>query len=248
MTDHRFFVDPDHIRGDRVNFSPEQAHQLDRVLRLRAGDRVVVLDGRGTEYDVALAEVTRRTARGTIEARREATGEPATTLVLYQSLLRRDKFEWVLQKGTEVGVAVFVPVITRRSLVRDAGKVTADREARWTRILTEAAEQAGRGRVPALHSPMAFSDAVAEATAREGSALLAHGDAAGLRLGHALTTEGISTVSLFIGPEGGYEPDEVAEAGAAGIQPVTLGPRVLRTETAAVVAAALVFHELGQMG
>ncbi len=189
MSGHRFFVNPDHIRGDRVQFSPEQAHQLDRVLRLGAGDRVVVLDGRGAAYEVELAEVTRRKARGEIRDRREATGEPATTLVLYQSLLQRDKFEWVLQKGTEVGVAAFVPVITRRSLVRDAAKVTAEREARWTRILTEAAEQAGRGRVPELRPPLGFSEAVAEAAAREGPALLAYEDAAGLGLAQALATD-----------------------------------------------------------
>lgn len=249
MTAHRFFVDPDQIRGDRVRFSPEQAHQLDRVLRLRAGDTVVALDGRGAAYDVTLTELSRRTASGTITGRRAANGEPDTTLILYQSLLRRDKFEWVLQKGTEVGVAVFVPVITRRSLVRDADKVTAERTERWTRILTEAAEQAGRGRVPDLQPPLPFADAVAEAVAGDGVALLASEDATGYGIPGALNPfRDLSRISLFIGPEGGFEPDEVDEAGSKGINIVTLGPRILRTETAAVVAAALVLHELGQMG
>jgi 16S rRNA (uracil1498-N3)-methyltransferase len=245
---HRFFVDPGQIGGRSIRFDADQSHQIARVLRLRPGDRVIVLDGRGRQHRVALREVTAPLVTGQIESAQEATGEPAARLTLYQSLLKRDKFEWVLQKGTEVGVAVFVPVITRRSLPRETDDVSPERLARWNRIIKEAAEQAGRGLLPELRRPLGFEAALAETAALD-VALLAHEGEGDGTIGGALRPgQGAAEVGLFIGPEGGFDPVEVDEARAAGLAIVTLGPRVLRTETAAVVAAALALNALGEMG
>ena len=246
-TAHHFFVNPEQLTGRRVYFDADQAHQMRRVLRLRPGDRVLALDGRQWQYDVTLEEVGNARAVGLWGERTAASGEPAIRLTLYQSLLRREKFEWVLQKGTEVGVAAFVPVITRRSLVRDAEDVTPEKLARWRRVIKEAAEQSGRGLLPDLSPPVPFTAALAAAAGQP--ALIAWEGERDVNLRAALDArQNGSAVGLFVGPEGGYEPEEIAAARRAGVAPITLGRRVLRTETAAVVGVALVLYELGEMG
>ncbi len=247
---HRFFISRDQLHGLVVRFDDVQAHQMRRVLRLRPGDRVVALDGVGLQYEVALEEVTNSRVTGLVAAQAPAAGEPRARLTLFQSLLQRDKFEWVLQKGTEIGVAEFVPVITRRSLVRDADDVGEHKLERWRRIIREAAEQSGRGRLPALRTPAPFEFAAAEARAYERALIAWEGErrrTVGDCLDGARDAD-VAHVALYIGPEGGYEAAEVQEAEAFGARAVTLGPRVLRTETAAIVGAALVLHELGEMG
>jgi 16S rRNA (uracil1498-N3)-methyltransferase len=245
---HRFFIDPQQIAGPRVRFDDDQAHQMRRVLRLRPGDRVLALDGRGRQYEVVLEEVTNARVAGKVTATAEAAGEPDARLTLFQSLLRREKFEWVLQKGTEIGVAHFAPVITRRSLVRDAEDVTPEKLERWRRIIKEAAEQSGRGRLPQLHAPVTFEDALRELIDYAKVVLLWERAESG---GMSAALAGLPpapTVALFIGPEGGYDEHEVAQARAAGAAVASLGPRILRTETAAIVAATLALHFLGEMG
>lgn len=240
---HRFFISPEQIAGHHVHFRADQARQLRDVLRLRPGDAVAVLDDTGQVYRVRLEHLSRERTDGVIESRGAAGGEPAAQLTLYQSLLKREKFEWVLQKGTELGVARFAPVISRRGLVREAG----DKLDRWRRIIAEAAEQSGRGRLPELRRPVALEDALRDAPAY--ARALIPWEAAedgGIRAALA----GLPTapaVALFIGPEGGFDPAEIERARAAGVLPITLGPRILRTETAALVAVALALHELGEM-
>jgi 16S rRNA (uracil1498-N3)-methyltransferase len=244
---HRFFIDPHQIAGPNVRFDDDQAHQMRRVLRLRPGDRVLALDGRGRQHEVALEEVTNARVTGKVKATTEAAGEPAARLTLFQSLLRREKFEWVLQKGTEIGVTRFTPVITRRSLVRDADDVTPEKMERWRRITKEAAEQSERGRLPELGAPITFEAALGQAKDYTKAIFLWE------RAGHGGLTNALAglppapAVALFIGPEGGYEDAEVEQARAAGAAVVSLGPRILRTETAAIVAATLALGALGEM-
>ena len=244
---HRFFITPDQLRGLIVQFDDEQAHQMRRVLRLRPGARVLALDGEGLQYEVQLEEVTNSRVTGLVATKTPATGEPRVRLTLFQSLLQRDKFEWVLQKGTEIGVAAFVPVITRRSLVRE-GVVGENKLERWRGKTREAAEQAGRGVLPSLIGPIPF-DAAAPETLINERALIAWEGEPQRTVRDVLGGMGdVTNVALFIGPEGGYEAAEIEEAQWYGAIPVTLGRRILRTETAAVVGAALVLYELGEMG
>ncbi len=242
---HRFFVDPQQI-GARVWFDEEQARQMRRVLRLRPGDPVLALDGRGQQYEVVLHEVSGARVTGQVVAQAEATGEPAARLTLFQSLLRREKFEWVLQKGTELGVAAFAPVTTRRSLVRGED-VSPDKLTRWRRIVKEAAEQSGRGRLPEVRPPLPFEDVLEQLNGYT-KAILLWEEATGAGIAPALAgLPPAPAVALFVGPEGGYEPAEVDQARAAGAAIATLGPRILRTETAAVAAVTLALHALGEM-
>jgi 16S rRNA (uracil1498-N3)-methyltransferase len=245
---HRFFISPDQVIGSIVHFDADQSRQISRVLRLRPGDRVVVLDGAGLEFEVALDSTIQSRATGSIADRRPAGGEPVVRLTLYQSLLKREKFEWVLQKGTEIGVARFVPVITSRSLIRDPVDSKPEKLNRWRRIIREAAEQSGRGRLPQLLTTEPFSNAAAGASCHD-CAIIAWEGAVGETVRSVLKQNDTALdVGLFIGPEGGFEPNEIDEAMSHHIFPVTLGPRILRTETAAVVATALILHELGETG
>lgn len=245
---HRFFVSPQQIRQLIVRFDDDQAHQIRRVLRLRVGDRVLVLDGEGRQYEVLLEEVTNARVAGLVASQAVATGEPVARLTLFQSMLKREKFEWVLQKGTEIGVDTFAPVITRRSLVRDTEDVKPEKFARWQRIIKEAAEQSGRGLLPRLLTPIPFAVASAEALAFDRALIAWEGDAQTSIRDALAGINRTEAVALYIGPEGGFEPGEVAEAVEMGAVPVTLGRRILRTETAAVVGAALALHELGELG
>ncbi len=239
---HRFFVQPEQIRGDDVTVVGDQARQMARVLRLGRDDDIIVLDGLGQEYSVTLTAVSAERVTGRVQRVQPAAGEPNVALTLYQALLKRDKFEWVLQKATEVGVVRIVPVVTQRTLVQDT-RLKANKVARWQKILMEAAEQSRRGVVPTLAEPLAWKEALADASAAD-LTLIAweEGD---LPLKQVLiSAEAPHSVALLIGPEGGFSAEEAQQVAASGGQIVSLGARILRTETAAVVASALVLHEL----
>lgn len=237
---HRFFIPPEDIFEAHITMSGEQAHQVSRVLRLKAGDQIEVLDNAGWEYEVRLMAVSRYQVTGSIIERREAQGEPAVHLSLYMSLLKRDKFEWVLQKGTEVGVSRFVPLVTQRSLVQDID-IKQSKFDRWQKIIQEAAEQSRRGRIPVLGQPIRFAAAMAEVNTAV--ALIPWEEATEMIIRQALAGKAPESIALFIGPEGGFTAEEVRQAADKGIVAVTLGKRILRAETAAVVAAALTLAE-----
>lgn len=248
---HRFFLPPDALQGrERATLSGELAHQVARVLRLRPGDHVTLLDDTGLAYEAELELVTPRQATARLLRAFAPDTEPRTRLILYQALPRADRMDFVLQKNTELGVAAFAPLVAERCAARDA-QPGPQRLARWRRIIQEAAEQAGRARLPALLPVQPLSAALAALSAAslpaQALALLgAHeGPAPSLRaLLEPLPAPKPSTVCVFIGPEGGFSPQEVAQAQAAGARPFTLGPRILRTETAGLVACAAILYAL----
>jgi 16S rRNA (uracil1498-N3)-methyltransferase len=239
---NRFFVPPGAFGAPGAVDLDACAHQLHAVLRLKAGARVVLLDGSGDECIAELTEVGARHAAGRVLERRACAAEPRLRLSLFQCTLKADRFEWVLQKGTELGVARFVPVISRRSVVRPA-QALLPKYARWQAIVREAAEQSGRGCLPEIAPPLEW-DAVA--AAGEGRRLLAWEQAGGAGLGVPQAAE--CPVSLLIGPEGGLEACEVEAAQAAGWQVVTLGRRILRAETAAIAGIASLMAAAGELG
>jgi len=244
---HRFFLTAA-CDGEELLFPQETAHQIARVLRLRSGERVIVLDGAGGECEVELLQVGNPTS-GRVIARRPAGGEPHLRLTLYLCLTQREKFEWMLQKCTEVGAAAFVPVISSRCLVQSAADVSA-KGSRWQRILQEAAEQSGRGCIPAL-APAVRLEAALHQVAQAGAAALIPWEgehSLDVRTALGRMPRPLAELAVLIGPEGGFATEEVAAAARAGFQAVTLGARILRMETAAVVTTALALYELGEMG
>lgn len=246
----RFFVPPPALDGDDVTLEGALAHRLVRVLRLRAGDEAVLFDGRGGEALARIESAGERRVRASIIARRDGTPEPTVRVHLYQSITKGERFDWLIEKGTEIGAARFVPLLTARAVVRTAAG--GQRAERWQRIVTEAAEQCERTVVPDVDEPMAFDAALASAP---GLLLLPYEEAPAATPGiaEALAANidalfAAGEVSIFIGPEGGYEPAEVEQATVAGATVVTMGGRVLRSETAGLVALTLVMQATGQLG
>lgn len=242
---NRFFIPIECIHADSVRFPADAGHQITRVLRLKPGEHVMVMDGSGDEIEVNLTDVSPEATCGSILSRRTAPGEPQAKVTLYLGLTQREKFEWMLQKCTEVGAAAFVPMITTRSLVQDAAEAARKLE-RWQKIVQEAAEQSGRGRVPVVHAPVKFSATIQDQKQYD-AGLFAWEEEHALMITTALAQsvhQGRMKVAVWIGPEGGFTVQEASSAQQAGIQAVTLGPRILRMETAAVAATVLVIHQL----
>lgn len=242
MSTHRFFLPGSEITpGQTVDLSP-LARQMARVLRLQPDATIHVLDNRGGLFAVRIDTLSDRDATGTVLAQLPTHTEPATHLTLYQCSLKADKFEWVLQKGTELGVARFVPVISARSVVRPAAALLKKYD-RWQAIIREAAEQSGRARLPELHPPLPLADAVNHAV---GARYMPWEEAtvSAPALGPLVTGHRPDAVALLIGPEGGIAPEEADAAQAGGWQPVSLGPRILRAETAALAAVVTILERL----
>jgi 16S rRNA (uracil1498-N3)-methyltransferase len=244
---HRFFIPRQWIDQDKVVIKGEQVHQIRNVLRMTRGDRILVLDSSGWQYEVELRYVDRQQVQGVVLERSLSLSEPRTEITLYQALLKGEKFEFILQKGTELGIASFVPMVCERCVAGLAKDVGDKKLNRWQRIIAEAAEQSRRGKLPLLKPVLPFDRACQSAT---GFSLLAwEGEQAlGLRAAlRAQMTRDTSSVNLFIGPEGGFSPAEVEFARARGVLPITLGSRVLRAETAGLVAATAVLYECGDL-
>ena len=246
---HRFFVAPECIQGVQARVDGPVARQVAQVLRLRTGERVVLLDNSGSEYVVALQRISPSRLEGEVLEKREGLGSPRVLLTLYQGVLKGDKLEMVLQKGTEIGISAFVPVLCRRTVPRASTGWADAKYPRWHRILTEAAEQSGRARIPMLEPLVSLGEALAEAT---GVRLMAwEGETEeGFRETLLEHIERIKEdgLSFFVGPEGGFDPEEVEEARIAGVVPVSLGRRVLRGETAGLAMAAAVMYQVGELG
>lgn len=242
---HHFFVQPAAIKSGKVKFNAETSRQMGRVLRLKPGEKVIVLDNSGEEREVRLEVVSAQLCEGVVTETRNAGGEPSVRITLYLGLTQREKFEWVLQKCTEVGVAAFVPVVTSRSLVQDIR--TVQRKAnRWQAIIREAAEQCGRGILPVLKEPLLYSQAL-DAMRLHDLSLVAWEEEKSAGLRQLLRKAKPGSVGILIGPEGGLTQEEAAQAAQSGVACISLGERILRMETAAVVAAALILHDLGEM-
>ncbi|MGQ9598128.1 MAG: RsmE family RNA methyltransferase [Anaerolineae bacterium] len=255
MTPHRFFIPSDWIQGDQVMVTGPQAHQMIHVLRLRPGDEVIVLDNSGWEIRTRLVELDRDTVKGEVLQRQLASSEPRTKISLYQGVLKSKKFELILQKGTELGLVEFVPVIAERCVVSDLDAVEK-KYPRWESIIQEAAEQCGRGRKPVLRPALLFLQACERAKQSRALSLIPwEGERrTHLRqlLRHAPSERRTSwppfSIKLLSGPAGGCAPAEVIIARNSGLVPVSLGPRILRAETAGLVAATAILYELGDLG
>ncbi len=258
---HRFFVPAMSIEGDSITLRGSVVHQLRHVLRLQANDEIIVLDDSGWEYRVRLQEIGNIEVRGSVEQKTLSRSEPRTKITLYQSLLKARNLDLVLQKCTEIGVVEFVPVVAERCVISSVDDVSQLKLRRWQTIILEAAEQSHRGRLPRLNAPMLFPQACERARHAD-LALLPWEEERATQMKSVLAESANPvpgsernasaarkpfSVSVFIGPEGGLTRREIDQARQYGIIPVSLGPRILRAETAAIVASALVLYHLDDL-
>ena len=254
---YRFFVEPETLQSEPVVLAGQQAHRIGRVLRMQPGDHVLLLDNSGWAYEVELTRFEREQVEGRVVRKTLAKGEPRAKITLYQAMLKGHSFEEVLQKGTEIGIVEFVPLLCERCVVGSLMGVEERRRQRWERIVRGAAEQSRRGRLPGL-APVTMWPLACQRARRTDLSLLPWEGATGPSLRQALTGqqpagEGAGhpsrpySISLFIGPEGGLTAEEVQVAQNCGVQVVSLGPRILRAETAGLVAAAAILYALGDL-
>lgn len=232
-----------------ITLPKELAHQIRDVLRLDIGEELVLLDNSGDEVLGRVAKMSRAGVEVELVERRSGKKESGIRVVLCQGLLKSSRFEWILEKGTELGVTVFAPTLCRRSTagLEDAGPTKIQR---WRRIIQEATEQCGRSRLPELLPIRPLQHALDDIPSGA-LALIPWEEEHGISLKEALTAfketmrhDQEVTVVVFIGPEGGLMADEVKLAQRHGVQVVTLGPRILRAETAALATVANVMYEL----
>lgn len=248
---YRFFLPRSSFSGSEVcTGSQDLIHHLRDVLRLRPGDVIVFLDNSGWEYETVLVTVAADHIHGEVRQRRLCANEPRTKVTLYQSVLKGERLEWVLQKGTELGVSAFVPILSERCIVQNANEFSSRKTQRWEKILQAAAEQSRRGRIPPLQPIMLFA-AACEHVQRSGGLALLPWEGGGVPIRQALQKAGREhppfSVAVFIGPEGGFSPAEAQLAHDYGLVVVSLGPRILRSETAGITAAALVLYQYGDL-
>jgi 16S rRNA (uracil1498-N3)-methyltransferase len=241
-----FFAEPDDLESDRLTIEGEDARHLAVVRRACPGDLVRISDGRGTIVEARLTSVAPGAVGAEVLAR-TLTPAPRPSVVVHQGLAKGDKVDGVIRHLVEMGVDGIVVFEAGRSVARWDPARQAAAARRWATIAREAAKQSHRAWLPALSGPLAVGGAAAEG---RGLGLVAH-PAARSRLRDVLAEQGPAvpeSVWVVVGPEGGLSGEEVAAFAAAGAVPVSLGPQILRTETASVVAAALVLEHFARLG
>ncbi|HIV18190.1 MAG TPA: 16S rRNA (uracil(1498)-N(3))-methyltransferase [Candidatus Merdivicinus intestinigallinarum] len=235
----RFFVPP--ISGDRALISGEDAAHITKSLRLRPGEKITLCDGSGMDYAGRVLAVG-DPVEVEILSRSPSIAEPKCRLTLFQALPKGDKMEFIIQKSVELGAAEIIPVLTSRCVSRPDAKSMAKKLERYRKIAAEAAKQCGRGIIPQVGELMTLEQA---AKALPEKSLVFY-EGGGKRLAE-LVSPGDESWGIFVGSEGGFSPEEIALLESHGVCPATLGPRILRCETAPLCGLSVMLNLLGEM-
>ena len=240
----RFFVDRSQVQGEEIVIQGNDVNHIKNVLRMRPGDELSLSDGEGVDYFCKISSIERDEVRVNIENSWNSYVELPVKLYLFQGLPKGDKMELIIQKAVELGVYEIIPVRTKRAIVKLDDKKESKKIARWQQIAEGGAKQSGRGLIPEVKSVMNFAEALKYAASLD-AALIPYEKAEGIEktreVVHGL--KGKKSVAVFIGPEGGFDETEIEAAMSAGVCPVTLGRRILRTETAGLTMLSILMFE-----
>ena len=252
----RLFLPPEALTSKEISITGDDARHLALVLRAEAGDPVTILDGRGYSYECRLLTVHKKEVRAEIIAQAPYSAESPVSITLAQGIPKGSKIDLILQKATELGVNRIIPLKSERSQVRSTGK--ADR---WRKIARSASQQSGREKIPEIDEPVDFKEFIngislhSPPLSKEGKGGFTHAgiilseDEKERNLKKILNGfQGTSGITLLIGPEGGFSNNEVSTAIQKGFVSASLGPRILRTETAPISAISIIQYELGDIG
>ena len=253
---HRFFVMPNQVNltSREIVIHDEDVKHISKVLRLKEKDIVEVCDGENNEYICSIESIHKNEVVLSIEEDRKSTQEASIEIVLYQGVPKGAKMDLIIQKTTELGIKEIIPVMMERTVVQfDSPKDAVKKVERWQKIAEEAAKQSKRGMIPKIHLPMRFKEAIEDSGKNPLNIMpYENEENSGFKnIIRNLSKEdqaSIKRIGIWIGPEGGFEESEVAKAIENDIHPVTLGPRILRTETAGFTMLSLVMYELGDLG
>ena len=241
----KFFVSPDAVRGSFLTLDGENAAHA-KVLRLRRGDSVVVCDGCGNDYRCTVSDSSPQQVCLVVNSTEPSGAEPPVACSVYMAYAKADKLEHVIQKATELGAYEIAAFPSSRCVLRLDAASAAKKRERWQKIAASAAAQSGRGRIPQVLVMPSFEDAVQRAAGCE-LALFPYENEHALSLRRAIGSVQAKTVSIMTGPEGGFSDEEVELAQRAGLQVCTLGPRILRCETAPLCALSAVLFAAGAL-
>lgn len=241
----RFFVTPAQVGEEEIYIEGSDVNHMKNVLRMKAGEELMVSDGNNWQYRCAVKEYLPEKAVLKILKKELVDTELPSKLYLFQGLPKQDKMELIVQKAVELGACQVIPVMTRRCVVKLDAKKAAKKVSRWQQIAESAAKQAGRGYIPEIRDVMTLEEALAFAGQLD-VRLIPYELAEGMEhtrdvIGKIMPGQ---SVGIFIGPEGGFEKEEVEQAVEKGVLPVTLGKRILRTETAGLAVLSVLMYRL----
>jgi 16S rRNA (uracil1498-N3)-methyltransferase len=248
----RFFVDPV-IQGEKfIRITGADHIHIKNVLRLKPGGLITVCDEKGTDYECVISEISKEEIVLKIAGRSPSIAEPPIEIILYQAIPKSDKMDTIIQKSVELGVSSIIPVITEHTVVKVASEKDERRKCeRWNRIAMEAAKQCGRGIIPPVLTPINF-DAAINMSSECNVVVLPYelernGSLKTLLKNQTLDHKVMLKIAVIIGPEGGFSEKEISVAVRYGIKPISLGPRILRSDTAGIAVISAIMYELGDM-
>jgi len=237
------FVPPEQITKNNVFITGDEARHLALVLRVQPGELISILDGQGNRYECSVQQIHKKEVRARILKKITHSAESPLSVILAQGIPKGNKMDFIIQKATELGVCKIIPLVTERSQVRHTHKIE-----RWRKIAISASQQSGRARIPEISEPISFTE------------FLEMDDKSSLRLIFSEEREGgslktvlynmrhVRDITLLIGPEGGFSQEEVKIAIHRGYIKISLGPRIMRTETSPIAVISIIQYELGDMG
>lgn len=245
----RFFIDKKNFDLDNQTcfIQGEDVKHITKVLRYDIGEQLQICDNEDSEYICEIIEMNKNIVNLKVLEKCNIKREPNVKIIVYQGLPKAQKLDIILQKLTEVGVCEIIPVATKRSVCKIDDKNEDKKVERWERIIYEAAKQSKRGIIPKLRGPMSFKDALEDIKLNDLN-IVPYEKENTTSIKEALRNCNYKKIGIFIGPEGGFEEDEIDTLQSRGVISVTLGPRILRTETAPIVAATIVLYELSDLG
>ena len=245
-----FYIDREIVPGEQIELSGEDHNHIKNVLRMKRGEKVVINDTKKISHICALAGFGEGCSYFSVEESSPCETELEAEIILYQGVPKKDKMDLIIEKAVELGVARVVPVMTKRVIVKiEDDKKEAKKLERWNSIAKSAAMQSGRGIIPRVDRVMSFKDALREASALD-RALIPYEESETLGVSMKSSREaidglkGLRSIGIFIGPEGGFEASEVEEAMKAGAVPISLGKRILRTETAGLATLSVIMFSI----
>ena len=242
---HHFFVTPEQVKEDGIFIEGADVNHIRNVLRMKIGEKLKISDGNNKKYVCEIAEFTPAEIVLSICEEEQADTELPSKIYLFQGLPKSDKMELIVQKAVELGAFEIVPVVTKRAVVKLDAKKAKKKEERWNAIAEGAAKQSGRSMIPRVSAVMNYAEALEYAGALD-VVLIPYELAEGMKETKALieTIKPGQSVGFFIGPEGGFETAEVERAVESGAKPITLGKRILRTETAGLACLSILMYHL----
>lgn len=242
---YRFYVEKEQVKEQEITIIGSDVNHIKNVLRMNIKDELILCDGQGTDYYCIITNVSNTDITAQIKDKKETDTELKTKLYLFQGLPKKDKMELIIQKSVELGVYEIIPVVTKRTVVKLDDKKEQKKLERWQSIATSAAKQSGRGMIPKVSGIMSFKEALEYANHLDCN-LVPYEKAEGISKTKEIIKElnKYNSIGIFIGPEGGFEEAEIASCINLNMEQVTLGKRILRTETAGLTILSIIMFQL----